>query len=58
MVACHAGVIESTLLRFLPVVGRACVRLGLRTDHASLTVWERNDGAWLLRRYNDAPSPR
>ena len=36
----------------------ACVRLGLRTDHASLTVWERNDGAWLLRRYNDAPAPR
>ncbi len=57
VVACHAGVIESTLLRFLPI-SPSCVRLGLRTEHASLTVWERGDGTWLLRRYNDVAAPR
>lgn len=61
VVASHAGVIESTLLRFLPV---AVPRLRLRTLHASLTVWERAEGIsdggglpaggrWLLQRYND-----
>ena len=54
VVACHAGVIEASLLRFLPVSART-VRLGLRTDHASMTEWERVDGRWLLRRYNDGP---
>lgn len=49
--ACHAGVIEATMLRFLPV---AAVRLGLRTEHASMTEWEHQEGRWLLRRYNDA----
>lgn len=53
VMACHAGVIEATLLRFLPV-GPRTVRLGLRTEHASLTVWERSEGRWLLQRYNDA----
>lgn len=48
--ACHAGVIEATLLRFLPVRG---IRLGLRTEHASITEWERHGDRWLLRRYND-----
>ncbi len=43
VVACHAGVIESTLLRFLPI-SPSCERLGLRTEHASLTVWERTEG--------------
>jgi len=52
VVVCHAGVVESTVLRFLPVASRT-PRLGLRTDHASMTVWERGVG-WLLRRYNDA----
>jgi probable phosphoglycerate mutase len=56
VVACHAGVIESTMLRFLPIT-RSYVRLGLRTEHASLTVWERTDGEWLLRRYNDVTAP-
>jgi probable phosphoglycerate mutase len=53
VVACHAGVIESTLLAFLPVApGRA--RLGLPTEHTSLTEWELSAGAWRLVRYNDA----
>jgi probable phosphoglycerate mutase len=52
VVACHAGVIEATMLRFLPL-GASTVRLGLRTEHASLTVWERVGDVWLLRRYND-----
>jgi probable phosphoglycerate mutase len=51
--ACHAGVVESTMLRFLPL-DPATARLGLRTEHASLTVWERAEGRWTLRRYNDA----
>jgi probable phosphoglycerate mutase len=38
VVVCHAGVIESAMLRFLPVGGR--LRLGLRTRHASLTEFE------------------
>jgi hypothetical protein len=34
-------------------VGHDTVRLGLRTGHASITKWERAEGRWLLRRYND-----
>ena len=53
VVVCHAGVIESTLLAFLPVApGRG--RLGLPTEHTSLTEWERGDGDWRLVRYNDS----
>jgi probable phosphoglycerate mutase len=57
VVVCHAGVIESAMLRFLPVGGRH--RLGLRTTHVSLTEFEAErdaDGtpAWRLVRYNDA----
>jgi probable phosphoglycerate mutase len=52
VVACHAGVVEATMLRFLPVVDRH--RLGLRTAHTSLTEWERAEDAWRLVRYNDA----
>jgi probable phosphoglycerate mutase len=48
--ACHAGVIEATLLHFLPV---GQTRLGLRTEHASMTEWEHQGDRWLLRRYND-----
>jgi len=48
--ACHAGVIEATMLRFLSVRG---IRLGLRTEHASITEWEHQGSRWLLRRYND-----
>ena len=62
VVVCHAGVIESAMLRFLPVEGRA--RLGLRTSHVSLTEFEVERlphagcelaaPAWRLLRYNDA----
>jgi len=62
VVVCHAGVIESAMLRFLPVEGRT--RLGLRTSHASLTQFEverlphtgseQDAPVWRLLRYNDA----
>lgn len=54
VVACHAGVIESSLLAMLPVVGgTAGVRLQLRTRHASLTTWEIDGDRWRLLGYND-----
>jgi probable phosphoglycerate mutase len=56
VVACHAGVVESSLLRLLPIDPGA-VRLGLRTRHASMTTWEHLDGRWLLRGYNVGPGP-
>jgi probable phosphoglycerate mutase len=53
VVVCHAGVIESTLLSFLPVaVHRG--RLRLPTQHTSLTEWELGPLGWRLMRYNDA----
>jgi probable phosphoglycerate mutase len=53
VIVCHAGVIESSLLAFLPVApGRG--RLRLPTEHTSLTEWERAQGDWRLVRYNDA----
>jgi probable phosphoglycerate mutase len=54
VIVCHAGVIESSLIAFLPVApGRG--RLGLPTEHTSLTEWERGEGRhWRLVRYNDA----
>jgi len=54
VVVCHAGVIESALLRFLPLADGA--RLRLRTEHTSLTEFEleAGAGAWRLLRYNDA----
>jgi 2,3-bisphosphoglycerate-dependent phosphoglycerate mutase len=55
VVACHAGVIEASLLALLPVAGgRQGVRLQLRTQHASLTSWEIDDGRWRLLGYNDS----
>ena len=53
VVACHAGVIESTLLAFMPVAASRS-RLGLPTEHTSLTEWEWGSGNWRLVRYNDA----
>jgi probable phosphoglycerate mutase len=54
VVACHAGVIEASLLALLPVVGgRQGARLQLRTQHASLTSWEIDAGRWRLLGYND-----
>jgi probable phosphoglycerate mutase len=54
VVACHAGVIESSLLAKLPVVGGLTgARMKLRTQHASLTTWEVDAGQWKLVGYND-----
>jgi probable phosphoglycerate mutase len=58
VVACHAGVIEASLLALLPVAGgRSGARLQLRTQHASLTSWEVDDGRWRLLGYNDETYP-
>jgi probable phosphoglycerate mutase len=55
VVACHAGVIEASLLGLLPVMrGSEGARLQLRTQHASLTTWEIDDGRWRLLGYNDS----
>ena len=55
VVACHAGVIEASLLGLLPVAGgRQGTRLQLRTQHTSLTSWEIDDGRWRLLGYNDS----
>lgn len=53
VVVCHAGVIESALIRLL---GTTRFRLGLRTAHTSLTVFEYDGGefGWRLLRYNDS----
>jgi broad specificity phosphatase PhoE len=54
VVACHAGVIEASLLAKLPVAGGLeGARLQLRTNHASLTTWEVGGGRWRLLGYND-----
>ncbi len=54
VVACHAGVIEASLLSKLPVVGGDTgARLQLRTHHASMTTWEIAAGRWRLLGYND-----
>jgi probable phosphoglycerate mutase len=55
VVACHAGVVEASLLSKLPVPGGLDgARLQLRTHHASMTTWEVDDGRWRLLGYNDA----
>jgi broad specificity phosphatase PhoE len=53
VVVCHGGVIESSLLEFLPVASRRG-RLKLTTDHTSITEWELAQPGWRLLRYNDA----
>jgi len=54
VVACHAGVIEASLLAKMPVMdGLAGARMQLRTQHASLTTWEVDAGSWKLIGYND-----
>jgi broad specificity phosphatase PhoE len=54
VVACHAGVVESSLLAKLPVAGGLTgARMQLRTLHASLTTWEVDPGGWRLLGYND-----
>jgi broad specificity phosphatase PhoE len=55
VVACHAGVVEASLLAKLPVAGGLSgARLQLRTEHASMTTWEIDGDRWRLLRYNDA----
>ena len=54
VVACHAGVVEASVLAKMPVVdGRSGARIQLRTQHASLTTWEVDAGRWTLLGYND-----
>ena len=54
VVACHAGVVEASLLAKTPVVdGLDGARMQLRTQHASLTTWEVDGGRWKLLGYND-----
>ncbi len=53
--ACHAGVVEASLLAKVPVAGGLTgARLQLRTRHASMTAWEVDEGRWRLLGYNDA----
>ena len=52
VVVCHAGVIEASLIGFVPVAGAR--RLKLRTEHTAITEWERAGEEWRLLRYNDA----
>jgi broad specificity phosphatase PhoE len=55
VVACHAGVVEASLLTKVPVSGgREGARLKLRTKHASMTTWEIDSGQWRLLGFNDA----
>jgi probable phosphoglycerate mutase len=54
VVACHAGVVEASLLAKTPVVdGLDGARMQLRTQHASLTSWEVDGARWKLLGYND-----
>ena len=55
VVACHAGVIEASMLGMMTVEGRwEGARLQLRTHHSSLTTWEVDHNRWRLLGYNDA----
>ncbi len=59
VVACHAGVVEASLLAKLPVAGGLTgARLQLRTQHASMTTWEVDGGRWRLLAFNDAAHHR
>jgi probable phosphoglycerate mutase len=58
VVATHAGVVEASLRSFWPFgEASASARLGLRTDHASLTEWEFSADRAILCRYNDVTRP-
>ena len=52
VVACHGGLIEATMLSFLPVSDRTRP-LGLPTANTSITEWEHEASVWRLLRYND-----
>lgn len=53
VVVCHGGVIEASLLSFLPLE-RDLMRLRLRTEYTSITEWELSEDGWKLLRYNDS----
>ncbi len=53
VIVCHAGVIEATLLAFLPLDRARVGRGWIQTDHASMTEWRLAEDHWMLRRYND-----
>jgi 2,3-bisphosphoglycerate-dependent phosphoglycerate mutase len=53
VIFCHGGVVEASLESLLPVAPERG-RLKLRTEHTSLTEWERGPDGWRLLRYNDA----
>jgi probable phosphoglycerate mutase len=52
VVACHGGVVEATMLSFLPMHSRS-IPLGLPTANTSMTEWELRASGWRLVRYND-----
>jgi probable phosphoglycerate mutase len=52
VVACHGGVIEATMLAFLPFSDTSRP-LGLPTSNTSITEWEHDVMRWRLLRYND-----
>jgi probable phosphoglycerate mutase len=54
--AVHAGVIESTMIRFLGVTPEVYRRGWVRIVHASMTEWEwlPSEDRWILLRFNDA----
>jgi broad specificity phosphatase PhoE len=54
VIACHSGVIEATMARFLPIDPLHPPRNWLRVEHATITEWELAGERWMLRRYNDA----
>jgi 2,3-bisphosphoglycerate-dependent phosphoglycerate mutase len=56
VVACHGGIVEAAMVRFLPL-GEGVDWLALRTKYASMTEWERVEGRWTLLRYNDGGEP-
>ena len=52
-VVTHAGLVESTVLRFMPLRPEVH-RLGLHTEHTSMTTWDKLETGWRLQRFNDA----
>jgi broad specificity phosphatase PhoE len=56
VIACHGGVITSSMLHFLPI-DPGVRRIGLAPKNASMTEWARTDGRWTLQRYNDGGEP-
>jgi probable phosphoglycerate mutase len=52
VVACHGGIVEATMLSFLPLKDRTRP-LGLPTAYTSMTEWEHDGSGWQLVRYND-----